>query len=178
MTRPLLSLAAVVLLAGAAHAQTAPPAAPAPAASPAGCAAPEKHQLDFWVGEWRVFQKSDGLEVGASSIARVANGCGVNEHYSAPKAPGGPYEGLSYSAFDARDGKWHQFYVDTNGNATWFTGQMEGADLALYAPGANGAQQRMSYTANADGSVEQVGVFSTDGGKTWQPGYDYVYRRR
>lgn len=175
-TRTLLSLAAAAFLAGAAHAQTAP--APAAPPAPAGCTAPEQRQLDFWVGEWRVFQKSDGLEIASSSITRIANGCGINEHYSSPKAPGGPYEGLSYSAFNARDGKWHQFYVDSNGNATWFTGQMEGAELALYAPGRNGAQQRMSYTANTDGSVEQVGVVSTDGGKTWQPGYDYVYRRR
>jgi len=173
---PAAALAALTL-ASAATAQT-PPAAPAAPPARANCDPAEHHQLDFWVGEWRVFQKADGVEVGSSTIAAVADGCGVSEHYSSPGAPGGAYEGYSYSAFDRKDGKWHQFYVDVNGNATWFTGQLEGAEMALYAPGRQGAQQRMSYTLNPDGSVEQVGVVSTDGGKTWQPGYDYVYRRR
>ena len=172
MTRLHAAAAAVVLLSTTAHAQTPPPARP-------NCEAAEYRQLDFWVGEWRVFQQADGKEVATSTIARIANGCGISEHYIAPGAPGGPYEGLSYSGFDRRDGKWHQFYVDVNGNATWFTGQLEGTVLALYAPAARpGVQQRMSYTPNADGSVNQTGVFSNDGGKTWQPGYDYVYRRR
>lgn len=175
MTRLHAAAAAAVLLSTTAQAQTAPPAPPAPAA----CTAAEYRQLDFWIGEWRVFRQSDGVEVGASTITPVANGCGVSEHYRAPSAPGGAYEGRSYSAFDRRDGKWHQFYVDVNGNATWFTGQLEGTVMALYAPAARpGGQQRMSYTPNADGSVNQTGVVSTDGGKTWQPGYDYVYRRR
>ena len=185
MMQPLLRLAAAtaVLLAGAALAQTspAPPPAPTPAPPPApsNCAAAEYRQLDFWVGEWRVFRQADGLEVATSTIARIANGCGISEHYIAPGAPGGPYEGLSYSSFDRREGKWRQFYVDVNGNATWYTGQLEGTVLALYAPGVlPGVQQRMSYTPNADGSVNQTGVISSDGGKTWQPGYDYVYRRR
>ena len=173
MTRLHAAAAAAVLLATAANAQTAPPAAPP------NCSAAEFRQLDFWVGEWRVFRQADGLEVATSTIARVANGCGISEHYLAPGAPGGPYEGLSYSSWDRRDGKWHQFYVDVNGNATWFTGQLEGAVMALYAPvGPPGTQTRMSYTPNADGSVNQTGVISSDGGKTWQPSYDYVYRRR
>jgi hypothetical protein len=178
MTRSLFAAAALaaLLVSSAALAQATPPPAGAPAAPP--CSAAEKHQLDFWIGEWRVFQQQDGVEVGSSTIAAIENGCGVSEHYSAPRAPGGAYDGVSYSAYDARDGKWHQFYVDTNGNATWYTGGMEGGSMVLYAAARNGAQQRMTYRPNPDGSVNQTGVISTDGGKTWQPGYDYNYRRR
>ena len=181
MTFRLSLLAAVgaALLSASAQAQTAPPAAPPGPPQRQTCSEAEHRQLDFWVGEWRVFQASNGQEVASSSITKVADGCGIHEHYTAPGAPGGAYEGLSYSGWNRRDGKWHQFYVDVNGNATWFTGQLEGTVLALYAPTAQpGGQQRMSYTPNADGSVNQTGVISTDGGKTWQPGYDYVYRRR
>jgi hypothetical protein len=171
---PRAALAAALLAAAAvsAQAQTAPAAPP----QRPDCKAAEHHQLDYWVGEWRVFQGE--TEIAASSIQSVANGCGVSENYTSPGAPGGPYQGLSYSAFNRIDGKWHQFYVDVNGNATWFTGGLEGAAIVLYAPGANGAQQRMTYRPNPDGSVNQIGVFSTDGGQTWQPGYDYQYRRK
>jgi len=161
-------------LATAAAAQTAPPATPP--ARP-DCKAAEHHQLDFWVGEWRVFRAADGVEVATSSIQSVANGCGISENYTSPRAPGGPYQGLSYSAFDRRDGKWRQFYVDVSGAATWYIGGMEGASMVLYAEGPK-ARQRMTYRPNPDGSVNQTGVVSADGGQTWQPGYDYVYRRK
>jgi hypothetical protein len=35
---------------------------------------------------------------------------------------------------------------------------------------------RMTYTKLADGSVEQAGTSSDDGGKTWQPSFDFIYR--
>ena len=35
----------------------------------------------------------------------------------------------------------------------------------------------MTVRANADGSVDQRGEFSTDDGKAWSPGYDFTYRR-
>jgi hypothetical protein len=180
MRHPLFNAAlATLALSSAAAAQTAPQTTPAAPPPRPNCSPAEHRQLDFWIGEWRVFQKSDGVEVGSSTVTALANGCGVSEHYSSPGAPGGPYEGFSYSAYDTRDGKWHQFYVDVNGSAAWFTGALENGSLALYAAGAQpGAQQRMSYTLNTDGTVEQVGVVSTDGGKSWKPGYDYVYRRR
>jgi len=48
----------------------------------------------------------------------------------------------------------------------------------LHAPAAKGALQTMTYRPQTDGSVRQIGVISTDGGKTWTPSYNYVYRKR
>ena len=169
----LAAAAALALAAASAHAQT--PAAPTPRPD---CKAAEHHQLDFWVGEWRVFRAADGAEVASSSIQSVASGCAVSENYNAPLAPGGAYQGLSYSSFDRGAGKWRQFYVDVSGAAAWFTGGLEGPNMVLYAPGPNGNQQRMTYRPNADGSVSQIGAVSSDGGQTWTPTYDYVYRRK
>jgi hypothetical protein len=148
------------------------------AAAAAPCSAASYHQLDFWIGEWIVTDTAKGYEVATSRIEPVMSGCGIRESYDAPSAPGGAYAGTSYSAYDRNDGKWHQFYVDVNGNATWYSGGMEGADMVLNAPGKNGALQRMTYRPHEDGSVEQIGVVSKDGGKTWQPGYDYTYRKK
>jgi hypothetical protein len=169
-----LSLAAAC----ASAASTASPTAAA-AASSAKCSEPERRQLDFWVGDWDVFNTADGVQYATSKIESINGGCGVSEAYSSPKAPGGAYYGKSYSSFDRNDGKWHQFYVDSKGNATWYTGGLE-ADgaLTMTAPGKSGSTQKMSYVPQADGSVRQIGAFSTDGGKTWNAGYDYTYRKR
>jgi hypothetical protein len=35
----------------------------------------------------------------------------------------------------------------------------------------------MTYRPHADGSVQQTGETSNDGGKTWQPSFDLIYRR-
>lgn len=152
-------------------------AAAAPSAPSPPCAAAEHRQLDFWLGEWNVFQVGDNTPVGTSRIESVMGGCGIGEHYEAPKAPGGAYSGTSYSGYDRKDGQWHQMYVDTNGNVSWYTGTLEGANMVLRAPGKNGSLQRMEYRPHGDGSVEQIGTVSTDGGATWQPGYDYIYRK-
>ena len=105
-------------------------------------------------------------------------GCGVQENYDSPNAPGGPYQGTSYTGFDRNERRWHQMYLDVNGNVTRFSGDFDGADLVLTAPGRNGAIQQMVYRPQPDGSVRQIGTVSTDGGQSWQPGYDYTYRPR
>ena len=140
------------------------------------CDGPQYHELDFWQGEWRVFDTAKGFQAGTSRIEPIMRGCAIKESYEAPTAPTGPYSGTSYSGFDRKDGRWHQLYVDVNGNVTWYTGSLQGTDMVLSAEGRNGALQRMTYHPLPGGAVEQIGVISTDGGKTWQAGYDLVYR--
>ncbi len=153
-------------------------AAATPASTTAPCAAAEYHQLDFWAGDWNVFQKSDGTQVGTSHIARVMNGCGISEHFNAPGAPGGAYEGVSTSGYDRSDEKWHQMYVDTNGNVTWYSGELDGSDMVMEAPGTNNTLRKMVYHPLPDGSVEQIGTASIDYGRHYKPGYDYIYRKK
>jgi hypothetical protein len=164
----------LAILFAAATAAAAPSAAP----PPQPCASAEYRQLDFWIGEWNVFQVSDNTPAGTSRIESVMGGCGIGEHYEALRAPGGAYSGTSYSGYDRKDGQWHQMYVDTNGNLAWYSGKLEGANMVLHAPGKKGSLQTMEYRPHADGSVEQIGTISTDGGATWQPAYDYIYRKK
>jgi hypothetical protein len=168
-------LAAMLIFAAApaAVAQSTPPQ-PAP---PPPCAGPEYRQLDFWVGEWKVFDTAKGTPVGTSRIERIMNGCSIMESYDAPNAPGGAYAGASYSGYSRLDHKWHQMYVDRNGNVGLYLGGLDGSDMVLVAPARGGGLQRMTYRPHPDGSVEQIGVISTDGGATWSAGYDYTYRR-
>ncbi len=171
--RLLLLIGAALCLASAASAQTAP----APPPRPIDCKAAEHRQLDFWVGEWRVFRTADQIEIASSRIEKILGGCAIKESYDSPGAPGGPYAGTSYSAWDFKDRRWRQMYVDTRSSVTLYTGGLDGADMVMTAPGAAGLQ-RMAYRPQPDGSVRQIGEVSTDEGKTWKPGYDYTYRRR
>jgi len=158
---------------GWAHASQAAAAPP-----PADCSAPEKRQLDFWVGHWDVSVTGQAGAIASSDIAALPGGCGISEHYDSPGAPGGRYQGWSYSGYDRNDDQWHQMYLDSHGNVTWFSGHLTGKSLVLTAPGRAGSLQRMSYIPGDDGSVRQLGEVSTDAGASWQPGYDYTYRRR
>lgn len=162
---------AIIFAATAAAATPATPTAPP-------CAGAEYHQLDFWAGDWNVFQASDNAQAGTSHIEVTMGGCGISEHYSAPNAPGGAYEGVSYSGYNRSDGKWHQMYVDTNSNITWYSGELDDKDMVLEAPGANNTLNKMVYRPLAGGSVEQIGTVSTDYGRHWKPGYDYIYRKK
>lgn len=132
----------------------------------------------FWVGSWDVFNTADGVRYASSTVESIVGGCAISEFYDSPNAPSGAYSGKSYSSFDPKDGLWHQFYVDVNGNPTWYWGGLdEGGALTMTSQGQN-ARQKMSYAPLADGSVRQIGRISTDDGKTWSVGYDYTYRRR
>jgi hypothetical protein len=153
-------------------------ATPAAAANAPPCAAAEFHQLDFWIGQWTVYEKDTGKQSSTSRIENVMGGCGIAEHYEEPGDPAGPYSGTSYSSFNREDGKWHQMYIDTNGIVEWFSGGLDASgDMVMEAPGAKNIIRKMVYHKLPDGSVEQIGTASTDSGKQWKPRYDYIYRK-
>jgi hypothetical protein len=90
-------------------------AAAVAAATPAApermpCAGAAYRQLDFWIGDWNVFQASDNTKVGTSRIESVMGGCGIAEHFEASDAPGGAYSGTSYSGYDREDGITRMIY--------------------------------------------------------------------
>ena len=136
-------------------------------------ARPEFRQFDFWIGEWAP-QNPQGLTVGTSSIQLILNDCIIFENWNTPQ--GG---GKSFSLWDARDGKWHQTWVDTRGGITHYTGGLEGDKMVLVAETINPAGQkslmRMTYSKLPEGQVRQHGEGSADGGKTWSTVYDFKY---
>ncbi len=161
----LLSLTALPALA-----QTASPAKPA-------CDTPESHQFDFWVGKWEVFPKAHpDKKVANSLIEKLYDGCAVRENWMPLRGPGGG----SLNAFLPAAGVWRQTWLDTGGFAD-FKGGFNGKAMVITGlwpqPGHPDQLTRMSYTPRPDGSVEQAGESSDDGGKTWQPSFDLIYRK-
>lgn len=177
MTRDQLTGALYVL---AALALTALILAPArsPAGPAPGCASAEARQFDFWVGQWRVFKTgAPDKQVSTSLIEKLYGGCAIRENWM----PASNHPGGSLSAFVPADKGWRQTWVDADGSWVEFKGGWNGAAMVLTGvwpqPGHPTQITRMTYTKGPDGSVRQLGETSDDGGRTWQPGFDFTYRR-
>lgn len=148
------------------------------AAAPKPCDKPEHRQFDFWVGKWDVYPKAaPGKLVAHSLIESRYDGCAVRENWMPLSNAGGG----SINSYDAGSKGWRQFWADASGSSAFFNGGWNGKSMILTGlwpqPGHPKQMTRMTYTRLADGSVEQLGVTSDDSGKTWQPSFDFIYRK-
>ncbi len=155
--------------------------APTPTAPTAAsvCADAAHAEYDFFVGDWIVSDTASGVAVARSRIERIVAGCAIKESFDQAIGPNGKpfeYHGTSYTAYNPRDRRWRQFYVDTSAAAGVLEGGIVNGGMVLttlFGPVLN----RMTVAPQADGSVRQTAVISTDGGVTWgKPVYDFTYR--
>lgn len=166
----ILALAASLIGADCATAQTSPPA-------PA-CAGPEHGQFDFWVGRWDVYPTGKDALVAHSLIEKLYAGCAIRETWAPLKGGGGG----SLSSYVAAERVWRQTWVDSTGGRVEFAGGWTGEAMVLTGswPGAvrpgEPALVRMTYSRDVDGRVRQLGEASTDGGATWSVNFDFTYR--
>jgi hypothetical protein len=158
-------------------------AAPAAAQStPPGCDTPESHQFDFWVGKWEVHPTGVDKIIAHSLIEKKYHGCAVRENWMplGQELAGG---GGSLSLYDSRLKKWRQSWVDSSGVRADFDGGFASGVMAItgkwpnFAGPEKDAVVTMRYQKQPDGQVRQWGESSVDGGKTWQPSFDFLYRR-
>jgi hypothetical protein len=160
------ALAASLLLAAPLPAQGVPPR----------CDSPEFRQFDFWVGDWDV--TTSGRPAGTNLVTREEDGCVVHEHWKGAK--GGT--GQSFNFYDREDGKWHQVWVANDGSSLFLTGNFAGNTLTLEGKtvqrDGSAVVNRLSFRNNPDHTVRQLWETSTDGGKTWTPAFDGLYRKR
>ena len=143
---------------------------------------PDYGALDFWVREWDVFVGEQ--QVGTNRIKKILEGCAILEHWVA--TDGG--EGKSLFYHQPATGEWKQVWVTTTpdrpggvkektlverlpGGGVRFQGEIPLVDGGSYL-------DRTTLTPLGDGTVRQVIERSTDGGETWQVGFDALYRPR
>ncbi len=137
----------------------------------------EHRQFDFWVGEWTV-QNAQGQQVGSSSIQRIENGCVILENWTAgPNATG-----KSVNFYDAVLKKWRQTWADSVGGVSEFAGEFRDSAMRFegesHTPGGARVLRRLTFFNLAPDRVRQFSEASTDGGKTWNPDYDFTYIRK
>lgn len=164
-----LALILTLTAAGTAAAQTA-------GQPPAACPAPEYRQFDFWLGDWDTHELPDTSRVVARlQVTPMLGGCALRETY----AQNDGLVGESYSLWDAARGMWHQTWVTNRGALLLLDGKFEGGRMVLTAEErrADGTAGLLRGTWWKEGrNVRQKAERSSDGGKTWSPAWDIVFR--
>ena len=137
--------------------------------------------LDFWVGDWDVFEKE--AKVGSNRIQKIMDGCAVTEDWT-----------------DAEGGRGHSLFYYLPATKTW-----KQVWVTPQALGSGGIKEKQLIERLPDGALRFQGVLprksggtyldrttltpkgpdqvlqkieiSLDGGETWKPTFDAVYRR-
>jgi DICT domain-containing protein len=114
--------------------------------------------------------------VARTRVDRILNGCALREDYQ--DATG--LKGQSFSIYDASREVWHQSWVTNRGRLLVIEGTFQAGEMVLSGvdrtPTGEERHVRGAWKA-VNGGVRETAVISTDGGKTWQPWFDLLFRR-
>jgi len=135
----------------------------------------ERHQFDFWIGEWDV--SDSGQVIATSKEEMVEDSSILIENYFEKDG----YTGKSINFYDGYLKRWRQVWVDQIGNVSEFYGTY--TDGAMRFEGEshrnNGKRILRKLTFfNLGNKVRQFSEASIDSGKTWRVTYDYLYLRK
>jgi len=146
------------------------------AATAAPCAAPEYRRLDFWAGDWDAYDVGKGDKpVARTRVDVILGGCAVREIYEQTDG----LVGQSFTTYDGPRKLWHQTWVTNRGQLLTIEGRFQGDRLTLQGPQLSSdgheAIVRGVWTPQ-DGGVREICQTSADGGATWRPLFDIVFR--
>jgi hypothetical protein len=148
------------------------------------CSGPEYRQFDFWLGEWDVFNPA-GQQIGTNAITATNDGCVLFEDWR--DARGGT--GNSFNFYETNTKRWHQFWVNSNGNAAPLSAASDGTPMPMSGGLVDGAMRlqslagvkplnRWTWSKVEGGKVRQLAEQSNDEGRTWTIVFDGLYVRR
>ena len=158
--------------------QATAPAATAAATLPS-CSAAEYHQLDFWIGDWDTFETDTpgGPSIARARVSRIAQDCAIHELYE----QGDGLIGDSILSYDAVRKQWQQTWVTNRGSLMVILGEFKDGAMVLegeaHLQDGKSVMQRITWKAQ-DKAVRESAVLSKDGGKTWTPAFDVLFRKR
>jgi hypothetical protein len=142
--------------------------------SPA-CSGPEYRQFDFWLGDWDAFDADKpATAVARVRVDRILDGCVVHENYQATNGS----KGQSFSIYDASRKTWHQSWVTNRGRLLAIEGTFQkGGMIMSGVDRVNGEERHVRGTWKAiPGGVSEIAETSVDGGETWTPWFDLLFR--
>ena len=141
------------------------------------CMAPEYHQFDFWIGDWDAYDTDNPNVVSArTKVDRILEGCVLHEDYQDSNG----HKGQSFSIYDASRKVWHQSWVTNRGELLVIEGTYHDGEIILTGKDqtADGKERlvRGTWKAVPEG-VRESAVRSTDGGQSWTPWFDILFKR-
>ena len=137
------------------------------------CSSPEYRQFDFWLGEWDVYQ-GDKL-AGRNSIRSILNGCAVIEEWSGT----GGFKGSSLNFYNSGTKRWHQTWIDSQGQSLALEGQFEAGSMVLQnLAEENAARHRITWTPMPDKSIRQHWQVRDKPDAEWRTLFDGKYSPR
>ncbi len=142
------------------------------------CVAPEYRQFDFWVGDWDAYEVGKpSVKVAHARVDRILDGCVLWEQYEGIDGS----KGQSFSIYDASRKTWHQSWVTNRGQLLVIEGELQNGEMILSGvdhPVASIDRHVRGEWKPVNGGVRETAVRSNDGGKTWQPWFDLMFRPR
>ena len=145
-------------------------------ATPAPCKAPEYRQFDFFAGDWDTYDLSaPSTLVARNKVSLILGGCVVHEVYRQTDG----LVGESFSIYDASRAGWHQSWVTNRGTLLLLDGGLQGDRMTLTATekASDGTTSLLRGVWLREGTaVHETAERSADGGKTWTPVFDILFR--
>jgi hypothetical protein len=141
----------------------------------ASCSASEYRQFDFWLGDWDAFDNDrPDTAVARIRVDSILDGCVVHEDYQDTNGS----KGQSFSIYDASRKTWHQSWVTNRGRVLIIEGTFQNGEMFMTGVDRlNGQERHVRGTWKPiPGGVSEVASTSTNGGKTWTPWFDLLFR--
>jgi hypothetical protein len=180
LTSTARALLAAALLSTAAEA--VPADAPKVTAPLSPCDSPQHHQFDFWVGDWRVFDASDGQLVGFDRVEKLEAGCIVQQNLTLItdlyRRPGVAYrlDGIGVNRFDGE--RWLELWADNQWGAIALQGAPQGDKamvMTTLIPSRN-RDLRLVWEKLPDGIVRALQYVAPAGSGKWSLFGNLLYR--
>jgi hypothetical protein len=86
------------------------------------------------------------------------------------------HKGQSFTIYDATRNIWHQTWVTNRGELLQIEGKVENGEMVLSGKNQQGSLVRGTWRP-VKKNVRETAVISIDGGSTWEPWFDLVFRR-
>jgi tetratricopeptide (TPR) repeat protein len=142
---------------------------------------PLNRQFDFWVGEWDVVTAEGTNPAGSSKIELILGDCVIQENWTSAGNSG--YQGKSFNIYNADLKRWEQFWNDNAGGMIHFYGGLSDKVMDFWTdeiPQKDGTKlkRHLQFIPSGNEKVRQFSRGSTDGGRTWNVEYDFMYTRK
>lgn len=132
--------------------------------------------IRFLGWDWEAYDADNlSVPVAHAIVTRILDGCVLHEDYRGTNGS----HGESFTTFDTGRNVWHQSWVTNRGALLVIEGQMQNGAMTLSGedrtPDGKRRLVRGTWSPVKDG-VSEVAARSMDGGKTWTPWFDLIFR--